>query len=355
MKMKYMNRQRMIYADILKIVAIIAIIILHSSGPLLYKFNSIKLSWWWIGNIIDSATRWGVPIFIMVSGMLLLDPKKDESIREFLSKRFNRVLIPFIFWGVGYTILSYYKLIIEFQPLPILNIIEKLLTGQVFYHLWFIYMILGLYIVTPIIRIYVKNADLNNLRYFIIIWFITNGFFIFIQKISNFKLGIDLSFFVGFIGYYILGHYLHITNFNKKQINYIYFLSIGSFIATAIGTYILTLTDNGVFNEALYDYLSPNVILMSVGIFVFIKNYNWNGLIENRINVHRIIEFSSLIFGIYLVHALILVMLNHLPIKINAMFINPVIGIPFTSILTLLISFYIIKTLKRFSISRYIM
>lgn len=136
------NKQRIIYADILKITAIIAIIFLHSATPLVYEFNSIKLSWWWIANIFDSATRWGVPIFVMVSGMLLLNPKKKESIREFLSKRLNRVLIPLIFWGIVYTIWKYKNLIIEGQPLPIIRIIGSFYTGSVFYHLWFIYMIL---------------------------------------------------------------------------------------------------------------------------------------------------------------------------------------------------------------------
>lgn len=221
----------------------------------------------------------------------------------------------------------------------------------------------GLYILTPIIRIYVKNSDLNNLRYFIFIWFMANGVFHFIQEIWNIKIGVDLSFFLGFVGYYILGYYLHIITLNNKQINFMYFLSIIGFVAAIFGTYILTKNNDGVLNEAFYEPLSPNVILMSSGVFIFIKNYNWNDLIGNqkvimnKINIYNIAEFSSLSFGIYLIHVLILeiISLGFLPIKIDAMFINPVIGIPFTAILTLLISYYIIKTLKRYFLSRFIM
>lgn len=357
------NEQRIVYADILRIAAIMAVIIIHSGAPLINQFNSIRLSWWWFGNLVESATRWAVPIFIMVSGMLLLNPKKDEPIKEFLSKRFMRVLIPFIFWGIVYTIWTYRRSIIEYQPLPVLKIIESFYTGTVYVHLWFVYTILGLYLLTPIIRIYVKNSDLNNLKYFLFMWFIANGVFSFIQKISNIKIGVDFSFFWGFIGYYILGYYLHTVNLNKKQINYIYFFSIVGLMTTVIGTFIINKNNNGVVNQIFYDNLTPNVILMSSGVFIFIKNYNWNVILEsrnfilNKINNHSIKEFSSFSFGIYLIHILILNLLSSklMPIKINAMLINPAIGILLTSILTLLISYYILKFLKRYSLSRYIM
>lgn len=358
------SKQRIIYVDILKIVAIMGVIILHSAAPLTYQLNSIKLSWWWISNFFESSMRWAVPIFVMVSGMLLLDPKKEESIKIFLIKRFNRVLIPFIFWGIVYTIWNYKYIIVSKQSLPILKIIESFITGPIYFHLWYIYIILGLYISTPIIRIYIKNTDIDNLKYFLIIWFITNGVFNFIQTISGIKIGINLNFFLGYVGYFILGYYLHITKFNKKQINYVYFLSLICFIVTIIGTFILTKTNDGILKETFYEYLSPNVILMSIGIFIFIKNFNWIKLFENRnslfgnININNIIlEVSSLSFGIYLIHPLIMLFINLsiLPIKINAMLINPLFGIPFTALLTLLISFVILKVLKKFSLSKYIM
>ena len=338
-----------IYADILRIVAIVAVIILHSAGPLLYEFNSIKLSWWWIGNIFNSVTRWCVPIFVMISGLLLLNPSKDESIKYFISKRFNKVLIPFIFWGLIYTLLKYRAEIIENQTLPILKIIGNFVIGPM-NHLWFIYMLLGLYLLTPILRIYIKNSSQKDLKYFLILWFITNAVFGFIESISKIKIGLDLNFFYGYIGYYILGYYLDIVILSKKQIYLAYLAFIISLFVTIIGTFILTKSNGGHYSAIFHDYLSPNLIFMSIGIFIAFKNYNWGPIFKNRDYIYnKILELSSLTFGIYLIHILILNLISFkfMPIKITAMLINPLFGIPFTALVTFVISCIAIKCLRR--------
>ncbi len=347
------SNHRIIYADILKIVAIVAVIIIHSSAPLVYTFYSVKLNWWWIGNVFDSAMRWGVPIFIMVSGMLLLNPNKEESPKTFFRKRFSRVLIPFVFWECVYIIWIYKHNIIKNEPLPLLKIIESFIGigGPIFYHLWFINLILGLYLLTPIFRIYVKNSDSNNLKYFLILWFITNGIVNFTGKFTNLKIGlIDLDFFVGYSGYYVLGYYLSKIKLNKNKTYTVYFLSIISFIITMLGTFLLTKGNNGMYTGYFIEYLSPNVIIMSIGVFILFENINWEKYLENKNFIKdNIIVFSSLSFGIYLIHALVLELLssNILSIKINAMLFNPLVGIPLTALITLLSSFFIIKLLKK--------
>lgn len=96
-------RNRSVYADILRVGALIGVVFLHSAAPPMYLFNSIDPSWWWIANIIDAGTRWSVPIFLMLSGMLLLDTKYDEPMSLFFKKRFNKVILPFLVWSVIYS------------------------------------------------------------------------------------------------------------------------------------------------------------------------------------------------------------------------------------------------------------
>ena len=342
------KNNHIIYADVLRITAIVAVIILHSADPLVREFNSIQLSWWWIANIFDSATRWCVPVFIMISGLLLLNPSEDESIKDFMSKRFNKVLPPFIFWGLVYTIIKYRGEIIENQTLPILKIIENIVVGPMD-HLWFIYMLLGLYLLTPILRIYIKNSSKKDLKYFLILWFIATAVFGFIESISKIKIGLDLNFFYGFIGYYILGHYLNIAIITKKQIYLAYLAFIIGLFVTIVGTFILTKSNGGYYNSIFHDYLSPNIIFMSIGIFIAFKNYNWDAIFKNQDYIYnKILELSSLTFGIYLIHILILGLISFkfMPIKITAMLINPLFGIPFTALVTLVISYTAIKWLR---------
>ena len=69
-------RGRYLYADILRVSAIVGVVFLHVAAQIIYQFNTVGRGWWWTANVIDSCTRWAVPIFIMLSGMLLLDPSK---------------------------------------------------------------------------------------------------------------------------------------------------------------------------------------------------------------------------------------------------------------------------------------
>lgn len=338
-----------IYADMLRIIAIVAVIILHSAGPLLREFNSVELNWWLTALLFDSATRWCVPIFVMISGLLLLNPSKNESIKNFISKRFNKVLVPFIFWGFIYTILKYRAEIIENQTLPILKMVGNFVIGPM-NHLWFIYMLLGLYLLTPILRIYIKNSNQNDLKYFLILWLIANGVFGFIESISKIKIGLNLDFFYGFIGYYILGHYLNTVPLNKKQIQLAYIVAIISLFVTILGTFTLTKSNGGNYSGIFHGYLSPNIIFMSTGIFIAFKNYDWDGKFKNQGYMYnKMLELSSLSFGIYLIHILILNLISFkfMPIKITAMLINPLFGIPFTALVTLVISYLAMKCLRR--------
>lgn len=86
------------YADRVRVYSSIAIVLLHVSALVVVSYRSISLCDWWAGNLLDSATRWGVPVFIMLSGLLLLDPLKVESAGDFFWKRAGRVLVPLLAW-----------------------------------------------------------------------------------------------------------------------------------------------------------------------------------------------------------------------------------------------------------------
>ena len=121
---------------------------------------------WVVANLYDSVSRWSVPVMVMISGLLLLDPQKEYPIKIFFKKRFNKILIPLVFWSIVYTIWKYKTGIIAWQPLPAGLILKSFIDGTVFYHLWFVYMIIGLYISTPILRIFIKHATRERYEIF---------------------------------------------------------------------------------------------------------------------------------------------------------------------------------------------
>ena len=125
---------------------------------------------WWSQTIYQSFVILGVPLFVMLSGVLLLHPSKvNEPIGVFLKKRFSRIGLGFLFWSVIYFAWSYY---VNHTALTVEYVIQSFLSGGAYYQFWFIYLIMGMYIITPVLRIVVAYADRRLLRYLIILWFI---------------------------------------------------------------------------------------------------------------------------------------------------------------------------------------
>lgn len=308
------------WIDVLKAVAAFSVIILHVSGSLLNEFNDKEQ--WWVGNLYDSLVRFCVPVFVMISGVLLLG--RDESLSNFLKKRFTRLLFPFFLWSIIYLILK-----IDYN-LPIQEIVlesfKKLKNGTEF-HLWYIYMIIGIYLFIPIINKWIIHANKKEILYFILIWLL-----IIILKLPVFEklyTRIDLRYFSGFLGYLILGYYLN-HYLQLKRYMALGFFFVGYIVTIFATCYISSI--NRELNEQFYDYLSLNVIIASVGVFMYFKNYT----IENKFVSKIIVILSKYSYGIYLSHILVLTLFSK--IEFTYRLFNFWIGIPIISISCLLLS-----------------
>jgi len=157
-----MTRDRVTFIEQLRVVATFIVIVLHCYAAYFVDNSIFGTKTWWGVNIINGFTRWGVPIFLMISGTLLLDTSRNESIGYFLKKRSSRVLIPFVFWSILYYI--NFSVIYD-RTLSISEFITKFLTKNISYHLWFVYTLFGIYLLVPIIRKLVKSVSDKELWY----------------------------------------------------------------------------------------------------------------------------------------------------------------------------------------------
>ncbi|MBB2147196.1 acyltransferase family protein [Pedobacter sp. LMG 31464] len=333
------------WLDNLRVIATIGVIFLHVAAPFLYKFTKISGFNWWTANVYDSLVRFCVPVFVMITGALLLP--KDYQLNDYLKKRVARIIFPFLFWIAVYSIhiLFILKKGFELPIFKMLTISSSAFGYKITYHFWYIYMIIGIYLFIPIISKWIKNAKENELVYFLVIWLI--AVLIALPIFSNYIPDFNLKYFGGFIGYIVLGYYLSVRNFeNVKHIKTISLLIFASgVLLTIFGTYFLS-TYNGHFRIDLYTYFSPNVILAAVGLFLFIKHTNSTNstlkAIRKFLNKHS--------FGIYFIHMLVLYYLNKY--GLNGAVFGPVFGIPITTIACLAISSLLIFLLKKLGLEK---
>ena len=106
----------MLWINNAKIIAAFAVIMLHISSYFLY--NSYLDFNWWTANLFDSSARWCVPVFVMISGYLLLSPEKNYTTLDFYKKRINRIIIPLIFWTVFFLAWTIFVAKINKLPSP---------------------------------------------------------------------------------------------------------------------------------------------------------------------------------------------------------------------------------------------
>lgn len=337
-----------LWYDNLRVIATIAVIGIHVSSDYAPSTGTISTYDFCIGNIFDSLSRFAVPVFVMLSGALLLS--KEYSIDVFIKKRLVRLLLPFLFWSLVYIGHIFFKEIIADSKVGFWQIAREgfvLLRDGASIHMWYIYMIIGLYLFVPIIGKWIRASTEKEIIYFLGIWVIV--MLLDQPIISKIKPDIDFSYFSGYLGYLVLGYYLKIKSFGtRKRQNTIGISLIGIGLGTTIlGTFLVQYYTKK-YVSTFYEPLSPNILLYASGLFIFFKNKD--------ISLKPIAStrnfFSRYSYGIYLFHVLILSKLDDFDIRWD--FINPVIGIPLTVFLCLTISGGIISLINKLPFGKYV-
>ena len=165
-----MNDKRVGYFDILRIVSIFFVIVIHVTSVGL-RLCETATPTWNVNWLLNSVSRWAVPVFFMVSGALFLDPRRELSIKKLYTKNISRIAICIIVWGFFYSLLDQY-LYGTLSAKSILIAVYGIITGNTGYHLWFLYTLIMLYIATPLFRLITCHASKRRLEYALVVWII---------------------------------------------------------------------------------------------------------------------------------------------------------------------------------------
>jgi surface polysaccharide O-acyltransferase-like enzyme len=205
------------------------------------------------------------------------------------------------------------------------SIVGSLLQGNVNYHLYFLYYLIGLYTTAPIYRIFTKYASQIEWLYFFILWFVVMSLpriFIFLAYLSvpyishlqSLFVKSNFNFWINFSGYFLFGYYIKKFNMSRVATKCIYGAGLIGALITIIGTAIIS-TNAGKLIESFYEYGNPNIIFMSAALFVFIKNIN-EKITWNKKQIKIILSLASCVFGVYLIHDVFLLIFFRPPYQI---------------------------------------
>lgn len=305
-----MEKTKRLYSfDMIRVIAIIAVVTIHASAGLLQKHAASSVEFL-VGNIADSLTRLGVPLFIMLSGALMLNESKAVDFKKVKSKTLQIALL-LVVWSVFYALVFQVgRPLMSGDPISGKDIFKDILFGH--YHLWYLYTLIALYLVTPLLRLFVRIENQTYIRWFLILSF----FFSFLPNTLNFALNVlgvennlvkelaqqfHMGFVGAYVGYYVLGWYLVNITIPKLHRVALYAAGVLGLVVNILGIQFLTRADRPVYEE-LYDNAGVTVLVYSAAVFLLILN----GCKGPRSAVFEkgVTLISKLSFGIYILHPL---------------------------------------------------
>ena len=199
----FVHVEHSIRFDLLRVVACLAVILLHLAATIVKDHEFIGTIHWHVSNAINAATTWCVPVFVMLSGALLLNPKKHQRLESFWGKRAIRLLPALIAWSAIYFA---WRAFYWHESLSLSLIAHDVAVGQPYIHFYFLFLIAGLYLVTPFLTktfTMFSHAQIRNLTLVMAGLALGDS----LPGIESGSFGNVFTMFVPYLPYYVAGWY----------------------------------------------------------------------------------------------------------------------------------------------------
>ena len=319
--------------DVIRCIALFSVVAVHVASPVgtntnLYEFN------WWVGNAYQAVFRSGIPLFLMLSGALLLPRATGVS---FVGKRVWRIFIPFSFWTGVYLIARN-----DLAKIGVTDFLYNLINSSV-NHFWYVYTILLFYLLMPGIRYFLERVALT-VTDLILALSVTTFASMFIP--SDQLMILEVVKHIIFAQYIVLGYCLVTTTQDAwwlKSITLSVVLILIGMAITFLGTYYISNYAGG-NSDLLYKSTSLNVFMKALGVWLLIRQTASKISAKARSLISLVSKYS---FGVYLMHVLVLehVLISWLGMSYHN--ITPVVGIFLWATLTFVFSVAILFVLDK--------
>ncbi len=338
------------YLDVLRGLAAIGVIFIHVSANNWYGY--IGSGQWTIFTIYEGFFKASVLIFFEISGVLYLNSKREKTLKDLYIRSVGRLLLFLLFWALVYKMVRLPWSGGSFSD-NLRNACIEIFTGNTETHLWFLYAIIGLYVLVPVLRPIVHGASRSQLKYAVAVFFVFGSVcemlgmfpdFVVIANNLN-KIRAGMSF--GYVGCFLLGAYLDQYEVGKKNRILLYILGIFGTISTMILVY-WDCVSSQMIRERFWAYTMPNVYVSGAAVFLFFKN-----LRARNIFTKVMCKISERSLGIYGVHFLFILLFWKT--GFDTFLFTGILSVPVISIIILILSYILSSVLHRIpKIGKYI-
>ncbi|OLQ89397.1 hypothetical protein BIY22_19860 [Vibrio panuliri] len=290
-------RERVRFFDLLRCVAAVAVIAIHVLAPYRHELGVIPFDQWATAVSVNSISRWAVPVFILITGALMLSDKRDFELSYYVKRRLGKVMIPFLVWSLFYAYLSGWTAQ-GFESQTAKEVLLQSPNHATYYHLGFFYYFIPLYFVIPFFQWVVKQENDAALYVFVTLWLITTALFLMgINGPWNAQLWL-------YSGYLPLGYLLYQKlPINRLSVITLMWLGVVALLITVFMV-ISHSVDAGKYTVGRWlSYKTLNVVVAASMVFVVCR-YVSDYLSPRAHTLVALISQHSL--GIYLLHPIFL-------------------------------------------------
>lgn len=294
-----MNK-RIYWLDVARVCAVLGTIIIHIACINWYDVP-IRPYPWLVYNLFDCLFRYCVPVFLMISGYLFLNPERELTVHKLYSKNIRRLVCAFFFWSFLYALItSGFSTQRTFSEEVVTKFVHDLFYGH--YHMWYLYTMLGMYLITPAMRAVAANR--KAMKYFLVLSFVMGYVLPTVQIIpavyesAQYTYRIDISMVSGYSFYYLMGYYLGSEEMTKERARKWYLIAALGFLITFIGTSLMCILEQYP-DIRMHEYLTAEVCMYSCGMFVFFKR-RFEGVNPESRAMKVVRYLSTISFGVYL-------------------------------------------------------
>ena len=301
------------YLNVLRVAGIIGVLVTHvfmttcaNWAPILQKGEL------YFCTVLRNLWHWCVPVLVMISGVLFLNPEKEITISKIINRYVVKMVLVLALLAIpAETALQFVASGYQFSLQHIKTAAMNIAQGKTQTHFWFLFLIIGLYLITPLLRAFTRYAAKKEYEYLLVILFIFTSVIATIKKLALADFGINIPISSVYVMYFLLGFYINRYNITfplKALLAVILCFILYTALASLNKDMVNPLLDNMLITS---DKDSPIIVLTAAAIFIAFRT--------KCVKSSYFDHIAPLCFIIYLVHPFFIyalyILLNWTPVN----------------------------------------